>query len=152
MPLSFGEGQGVRFCVSPENKKRNCEIMPYHVTIIHAREFMQVTAEGTLNYEETKRQLLQCASLAISQSDSGVLIDTRAAHSVLSETNLWYLAAEFGKQLSLAGFKIAVLCPRERFDHAKFLELCSQNRGLNVMAFTSFEEAITWLFATSEVS
>ena len=135
-----------------EMSERNCTIMPYHVTIIHAHEFMQVTAEGTLNYEETKRQLLQCASLAISQTDSGILLDTRAAHSALSETNLWYLAAEFGQQPSLVGLKIAVLCPIERFDQASFLEVCSQNRGLNVMAFTSFEKAIEWLFATSEVS
>ena len=126
--------------------------MPYHVTIIHAHEFIQATAEGMLDYEGTRRQLLQLASIAGSYPDSGVLIDTRKAHSTLSVTNLWYLVAEFRQQLSAMGRKIAVLCPGDRFDQVKFLELCSQNRGLNVLAFTSFEEAVDWLFATSEVS
>ena len=126
--------------------------MPYHVTIIHVREFLKMSAEGTLDYEETRRQLLQFADIAGSHPDSGVLIDTRKAHSTLSVTNLWYLAAEFGQQLSVIGRKIAVLCPPNRFETAKFLELCGQNRGLNILAFTSFEEAMDWLFATSEAS
>jgi hypothetical protein len=126
--------------------------MPYHVTIIPAHDFIKVTAEGTLDYEETRRQLLQLAPIAGSHPDSGILIDTRTAHSTLSVTNFWYLVAEFRQQLSAIGRKIAVLCPPDRFDQTKFLELCSQNRGLNVLAFTSFEEAMDWLFATSEGS
>jgi hypothetical protein len=119
--------------------------MPYHVTIIPAHEFIKATAEGALDYEETRRQLLQLAAIADSHTDSGVMIDTRKAHSTLSVTNLWSLAAEFCQHLSAIGRKIAVLCPPDRFDQATFLELCSQKRGLNVLAFTSFEEALDWL-------
>jgi hypothetical protein len=41
---------------------------------------------------------------------------------------------------------------RRDVDHAKFFELCSQNRGLNVHAFTSFEELFDWLSQPSEIS
>ena len=34
---------------------------------------------------------------------------------------------------------------------AKFFELCSVNRGLDVGAFNSYEDAINWLFPASEM-
>jgi hypothetical protein len=33
----------------------------------------------------------------------------------------------------------------EQFDYAGFFALCAQNRGFQVSAFTSFEDAIEWL-------
>lgn len=42
--------------------------------------------------------------------------------------------------------KIAVLVSGERaFDHAKFLEMCSTNRGIRVGAFEDYEKAGEWL-------
>jgi hypothetical protein len=63
----------------------------------------------------------------------------------LSITDLWYLAAELSKLRQAFSRKTAVLCPPERFDFAGFFALAAQNRGFRVGAFTSFEEAMTWL-------
>jgi hypothetical protein len=40
-----------------------------------------------------------------------------------------------------------VLCPLEKFDNARFFALCAENRGVNVHAFTSYEDAMEWLIA-----
>jgi hypothetical protein len=38
-----------------------------------------------------------------------------------------------------------VLCPLERFDHSRFFALCAENRGFDVRAFVSYEDAMEWL-------
>ena len=39
----------------------------------------------------------------------------------------------------------AVLCPMERFDRARFFALLADSKGFDVEAFTSYEEAMSWL-------
>lgn len=63
----------------------------------------------------------------------------------MSVGELWFLAAEINKVHKAFTRKTAVICPREKFDRAAFFALCSKNRGLNISAFTSFEDAIEWL-------
>jgi hypothetical protein len=121
--------------------------MPAYIRIIQATEFLKVTTHGTLDLKESQRVLLQLAATRPSSPDFEVILDNRHVRSLLSVQDLWYFAAELAKLRILAGRKTAVLCPRERFDYAKFLALCAQNRGLQVQAFTSFEEAIDWLTA-----
>ena len=125
--------------------------MTAKIRIIHAQDFLKATPEGELDFEESKRILLEIASVVVPQDDYELIIDTRKAHSVMSPTNLWQLAKEistFGEKFRR---KTAVICPRERFDQAKFFELCSHNRGYQIHAFTSYEDAIDWLCSTTEV-
>jgi hypothetical protein len=68
----------------------------------------------------------------------------------MSIAELWFLAAELNKLNKDASRKIAVLCPLKEFDRAGFFALCAQNRGMQVQAFTSFEDAIEWLIAGSD--
>ena len=126
--------------------------MTAKIKIIHAQDFLKATPEGELDFEESKRILLEIASVVVPQDDYELIIDTRKAHSVMSPTNLWQLAKEistFGEKFRR---KTAVICPRERFDQAKFFELCSHNRGYQIHAFTSYEDAIDWLCSTTEVA
>lgn len=125
--------------------------MTAKIKIIHAQDFLKATPEGELDFEESKRILLEIAAVVVPQDDYDLIIDTRKAHSVMSPTNLWHLAKEistFGEKFRR---KTAVICPRERFDQAKFFELCSHNRGYQIHAFTSYEDAIDWLCSTTEV-
>jgi hypothetical protein len=78
-------------------------------------------------------------------TDFYVIVDTRTAQVELSPTDLWYLAKELSRVRQPNWGKTAVLCPLEGFDFAEFFALCAKNRGLNVKAFTSFEDAIVWL-------
>lgn len=63
----------------------------------------------------------------------------------MSIGDLWYLAAEVSKLRQAFSGRTAVLCPLDEFDSAGFFALCAQNRGLQVRAFASFEDAMEWL-------
>ena len=120
--------------------------MPATIKIIHATDFIKATAEGEIDLEESKRLLVEFVS-ATDLADYELIMDTRKAHSSMTVTNLWYLAAEIGKAGKNLPRKTAILCPRERFDHAGFFALCAQNRGFNVRAFTGYEDAMEWLIS-----
>lgn len=121
--------------------------MPAHIRIIRAREFVRATPEGLIDLERSKKLAMQIASAGASLTDYQVLVDARKADVRMSVSDLWYLASDlssFGR--TFAG-RTAVLCPLEHFDQAEFFALCAENQGLQVAAFTSFEEAIEWLTA-----
>ena len=119
--------------------------MPAHIKIIHAHEFIKASPEGLFDLNVSKKLLLEIASASIPLEDFEIIVDTRKTHSEMSVVNLWNLAAELGKFRKRLSQKTAILCPLERFDYAGFFALCSQNRGFNVRAFTSFEESMEWL-------
>lgn len=126
--------------------------MPAKILIIHAQDFLKVTPEGKLDLEESIKILLEIASLVVPQDDYEIIIDTRKAHSVMSPTDMLKLVqviSAFGEKFRR---KTAVICPRERFDHAKFLELCASHRGYEIHAFMVYEDAIDWLCSSTEVS
>jgi hypothetical protein len=126
-------------------RKRKKSFMPTDIRIIHAHEFVRATADGELDFETSKKALVEIALATAHLVDSEILLDTRKAKSRMSVTDLWYLAAGLST-LGKAFFrKTAVLCPVERFDYAEFFALCADNRGLRVQAFKSFEDAIDWL-------
>jgi hypothetical protein len=127
------------------NIQRKETIMPTDIRLIHAHDFVRATAEGELDFETSKKALIEIASATAHLVDFEILLDTRKADVQMSAINLWYLAAELSNLRKTFSRKTAVLCPVERFDDATFFALCSENRGLRIKAFTSFEDAINWL-------
>ena len=121
--------------------------MPTNVRIIHAHDFVRATVKGELDLKEAMELLIQVATTSAPLVDYELLLDIRKAQARMSITELWFLAAELNKLNKGASRKIAVLCPLKEFDHAGFFALCAQNRGMQVQAFTSFEDAIEWLIA-----
>lgn len=119
--------------------------MPTNIKIIHAHEFLRATPEGKLDFNAMENVLKEIASAEAPAFNYDVILDTRKTQSVLSVAELWHLAAELSSLRKAFSRKTAVLCPEERFDSAQFFALCAQNRGLQIMAFTSFEAAIDWL-------
>ncbi len=121
--------------------------MSTNIKIIPAHDFIKATPEGQLDLEKCKIALAGIASISAPTFDFEIILDTRKAQVNLSITDLWYLAAELSKLGKPFTRKTAIICPPEGFDHAGFLALCAQNRGVQVKAFTSFDDAIEWLFA-----
>ena len=119
--------------------------MPTKLIIIHAKDFITATAQGTLAFDESKKALVDVATAAGSLTNYEILLDTRKARSRLSTVDLWDLAAELAVLGAAFGHKTAVLCPPERFDDTEFFALCAERRGLQVRGFTSFEDAMAWL-------
>jgi len=77
--------------------------------------------------------------------DYEIIVDTRRMPTIMSITDLYYLAAELAKFRKLSLKKIAIICQIERLDYASFFAVCSQNRGFYVNAFTSYEDAMEWI-------
>ncbi len=111
-----------------------------------------MTPDGEFDFEATRNLLIETVSEA-KTSELEILFDFRQAHADLTTTDIWYLAEALDKNRAFFNEKIALLIGEDRnFDNAKFFELCATNRGLDVGAFQSYEEAINWLFPSSEVS
>jgi len=122
--------------------------MPDNIRIIRAHDFIIATPEGQLDLEKSEKLLMEIASASAQLVDYEILLDTRKAQTEMSVTDLWHLAAELSKvRGTFFRKKIAVLCPLAQFDDTEFFALCAQNRGFQVGAFTSFEDAIEWLIA-----
>ena len=120
--------------------------MTANIKIIPAHEFIKAAPEGQLDLENCKIALTEIAAVSSATVDYEIILDTRKAQVNLSIADLWYLAAELSRLGKPFSRKTAVVCPLGGFDYAGFLALCAQNRGLQVKAFTSFDDAIEWLF------
>ena len=123
--------------------------MAANIRLIHANDFLQVTSEGTLDLEQSKKMLLQIAAISGSSVKHDIILDTRKALSVLTVADLYALASALNGYREDFRGKTALLCPFDRFSDAEFLALCAQNKGLRVRAFTEYEAAMTWLTASA---
>ncbi|HEX6318090.1 MAG TPA: hypothetical protein VFZ84_04385 [Burkholderiales bacterium] len=121
--------------------------MARHIRIINARDFVSAKPDGALNLEESEQLLREVVSVSDPLEEFDILVDTRESASTLSATDLWYLADRLVKYPRTFAGRTAILCPTERFDHASFFALCAENKGVEMQAFTSYEEAMTWLSA-----
>ena len=121
--------------------------MPTNIKIIHAQDFIMATPDGNLDLEKSKNLIVKILSISTNLSDFDLIVDTRKTQVEMSPTDLWSLAQDLSNLRLRKPIwkKTAIICPLERFDFAEFFTLCSQNRGLQVNAFTSFEDAIEWL-------
>lgn len=126
--------------------------MTLKLHIIHAKEFVQLTPNGEFDFDSTRDLMIKAVSVETKASELEILIDFRNARTDLTMGDIYYLAAELDKNRALSREKVALLVtPEQKWDQAKFFELCAVNRGLNVSAFNSYEDAISWLFPSSEV-
>jgi hypothetical protein len=123
--------------------------MARNIKVIHARDFVCAKPDGQLNLEESEKLLRDIVGLAEPLEDFDILVDTRESASTLSATDLWYLADRLANYPKTFTGKTAILCPSERFDHASFFALSAGKKGIDMQAFTSYEEAMNWLNAGS---
>ena len=123
--------------------------MASNIRIIQARDFIIATPDGQLDFEKSKKVLMEVAAASAPLVDYGIILDTRTTQSEMPMpmVDLYNLALELSNFRKAFSNKTAVLCPLERFDDAGFFALCAQNRGFPVKAFTSFEDAVGWLIA-----
>ena len=131
--------------------------MSSNLKVVRLRDLLTLEHHGALDLSSVVEDVRQIASVPGAFSAFDVLVDTRGTELVLSTTDTWNAAAELASAVHAGepkGFnaKIAVLCPTDHFDNARFFELCALNRGLNVRAFTAFEEVFDWLATHSPVT
>ena len=120
--------------------------MPVNYKIIQAKDFIKAKPAGETDLEESKKVLGQLAEMAKLVEDCEILLDVREAYCNLEMADLSELVLEFGRHRDAFRSKIAVLARNdEQFNKAVFVEICADIDGFKVMAFTEFEDAISWL-------
>jgi hypothetical protein len=119
--------------------------MPSNVKVIHAREFIRAQPDGQAHLDNALKLLKDIAQAGEGLEDYEILVDTRSVTGSLSATDLWTLAERLVRFRKTFARRTAILCPIERFDHARFFSLCADNHGFNIRAFSSYEEAMEWL-------
>jgi hypothetical protein len=119
--------------------------MPTNIKIIHASDFIRARPEGPARLEHAEQMLKDIAAAGAGLDQYEVLVDTRRLTGSLTATDLWTLAEQLVRFRSTFSRRTAILCPLEKFDHSRFFALCAENRGFNIQAFTSYEEAMEWL-------
>ena len=120
--------------------------MNLNTQLVRQSDYIKTAPTGELDMASTRQLLLTLAAASSSGQERPMLVDTRKTSSILKKSDVFELAStliEYGKTFRR---KTAILArDDESFDRANFFELVARNRGYNVNAFTSFEEAIIWL-------
>jgi hypothetical protein len=122
--------------------------MPTNVRVIHPSDFLRARADGRVDLAMGKRLLQEVASAAEPLGAYEVLIDLRDAVGRLTPDELHELAGSLIQFRHTFLHKTAVLCPRDRFDDARFFSLLAASYGFNnIHAFLAYEDAMEWLLS-----
>lgn len=125
--------------------------MATKIKIIAARDFLEVTTDGIINIDTSRQLLIDIAKADQSPADYELLVDFRDTQNNLSIMDVYQLAAELYRHGDAFRRKIALLVvPGINFEHARFFESCSRNRGYLVNAFTDYEKAMHWILSTED--
>ena len=119
--------------------------MPANIRVIRSKDFIRARPDGHADLEKGEQLLKDLAVAGQGMGDYDILVDTRDVSGYLSAPDLFTLASQLARYRQTFARRTAILCPLERFDHARFFSLCAENRGFNMHAFSSYEEAMEWL-------
>jgi hypothetical protein len=120
--------------------------MKAEIKFVRTKDFLQTTASGELNLEESLKVLHRIAELNQPDDLHDMLIDIRETTSVLTLSDIYELVTEVGRNRQSFRKKIAILLgPKHDIDKARFLQMTAENRGYRVNVLEDFEEAVKWL-------
>jgi hypothetical protein len=114
------------------------------------RDLIIVTASGTIDLAASKATLKSLAADPDYKANYEILLDLRDSKCIMSLMDVFEIATYLAwpDPALPPRQKIAVLVSGHgAFDHAKFLEMCSTNRGIKLGAFEDYEKASEWLDA-----
>jgi len=125
--------------------------MSNHVRVIHPSDFLRAHPDGRADLESGKALLAKVAEAAAPLESFQVLIDIRDVVGNLTPDELHELAGSLISFRSTFLRRTAILCPRERFDNARFFALLAASYGFTrLRAFLEYEDAMEWLMAPEE--
>lgn len=120
--------------------------MPTNLRVIHHADFLRARPDGQVDLDMAQRALAEIAHAAGGLGDFHLLVDIRNLSGSLTPAELHELAASLLPYGETFMRKTAVLCPRERFDHARFFSLLAASHGFTrIRAFLSYEDAMEWV-------
>ena len=114
------------------------------------KHLLTVTSSGTIDLVASKTALKSLAADPEYKASYEVLLDLRDSDCDLSLSDVFDMAVYMARpDPALAPRqKIALLVSGDAaFDHARFFQMCSANRGVKIGAFEDYEKASEWLDA-----
>ena len=125
--------------------------MATKIKIIAAGDFLEVTPEGTIDLDTSRKLLVEIAKAENNPVDYELFVDFRETQSFLTILDVYKLAAELCNFGNTFHRKVALLVHSGiNFERASFFETCSHNRGFSVNAFTDYETAMRWILAEED--
>ena len=120
--------------------------MATNIKVIHPTDFLRARPDGEVDLETSKRMLSELAAAGAKLEQFHVLIDIRNVSGRLSADELHELASALPSYGETFLSRTAVMCPRDRFDNARFFSLLAAGQGFrHLRAFLSYEDAMEWL-------
>ena len=121
--------------------------MDIKIKIIRSIDYLSVTDDGSVDFEESKKRLYEIAGVKRPPADFDILLDFRRTQWVLSTEEIFSLAQVLINDPDSHRDKIALLVlPGVNFNKPEFKELCSLSKGVDVQTFTNYEDAIHWFY------
>ena len=121
--------------------------MPIKIKIIRSIDYLSISDDGAIEFEESKKRLAEMAEPKRPPADYEILLDFRRTQWVLSTDEIYSLVQALIKAPDSFRNKIALLLlPGVNFDRTYFEELCSENKDMDVRSFTNYEDAIQWFY------
>lgn len=116
--------------------------------VLRDRRLIVARPEGKLNVQESQRALREITSNPNYDQQFKVLMDLTQIESDLDPVDILEIATSIAYPNSIfpTRQKIAIAVSGQiAFDHAAFLELCANNRGVNIKSFSHLDAATDWL-------
>ncbi len=118
------------------------------------KHLIVMTADGTLDLDASKLALKSLAADPGFDATCEVLLDLRDIHCLLSINDIYAIGAHMAYPNAAlpTNKKIAILVDGHSasnlaLNHAQFLTVCAENRGLSMNAFDNYDDADAWLNA-----
>jgi hypothetical protein len=121
--------------------------MATKIKIIRSVDYLSISDNGTIEFEESKKNLAALAEPKRPPADYEMLLDFRRTQWILTTDEIYSLVKSLINAPDSFRDKIALLLlPGVNFDKAYFQELCSDDKGIDVRTFTNYEDAIQWFY------
>jgi hypothetical protein len=113
------------------------------VRIVHPRDFLAATATGEFDLEAGRAALAKIADAP--PPGMNILIDARNLSGKGTLPQLYELALQFQRLSQYKERKTALLVDSAQLEDARFVSTSARRMGVNVHAFSAFEDAFEWL-------
>lgn len=121
--------------------------MATKIKIIRSVDYLSVSDENVIDFEDSRKKLSALAEPKRPPADYELLLDFRRTQWILSTDEIYYLVEALAKAPDSFRDKVALLLlPGVNFDRVYFQELCAEIKEIELRTFSNFEDAISWFY------
>lgn len=121
--------------------------MAIKIKIIRSVDYLSVSDDGAIEFEESYKKLAALAEPKRPPADYEILLDFRRTQWILSTEEIYSFVQALITAPDAFRDKLALLVlPGVGFDRTFFMELCSNIKDIEVRSFSNYEDAIQWFY------